>query len=139
MRAISRIPAACIAGYAAIGSCCPGCCRTFRPGRPGKTLPNTFSLLDRWKIFDNLRRSLVAPALLVLLVAAWLGLIGSPLFWTLIALAVLGFPLFLSLLQRFAPPRIDRIGARCAALTPPRRAALAAGAGFSALRSVPER
>ncbi|MEO8392355.1 MAG: cellobiose phosphorylase, partial [Chloroflexota bacterium] len=66
-------------------------------GEAGETLPNTFSVLDRWKIFDNLRRSLVAPSLLVLLGAAWLGWIGSPLFGTLIAVAALAFPLFLSL------------------------------------------
>ena len=66
-------------------------------GNAGETLPNTFSMLDRWKIFDNLRRSLVAPALLVLLSMTWLGVMGTPLFGTLIALAALGFPLFLSL------------------------------------------
>ncbi len=64
----------------------------------GQTLPNTFSTLDRWKIFDNLRRSLVTPALLALLIAAWLGLFGAPLFWTLIALLTPGFPLIMSLL-----------------------------------------
>ncbi len=63
----------------------------------GVTLPNTFSVLDRWKIFDNLRRSLVTPALLVLMITAWLGLIGSPLFWTLMALAMTGFPFLTSL------------------------------------------
>ncbi|MDZ4200335.1 MAG: cyclic beta 1-2 glucan synthetase, partial [Kiritimatiellia bacterium] len=34
--------------------------------------PNSISLLSRWKIFDNLRRSLVAPALLIWLVAGGL-------------------------------------------------------------------
>ena len=66
-------------------------------GNAGETLPNTFSILDRWKIFDNLRRSLVAPALLVLFGMTWLGVMGSPLLGALIALAALGFPLFLSL------------------------------------------
>ena len=66
-------------------------------GQAGETAPNTFSPLDRWKIFDNLRRSLVSPALLVLLAVAWFGLIGSPLGWTLIVLATLGVPVFLSL------------------------------------------
>ena len=67
-------------------------------GEAGKTLPNTFSSVDRWKIFDNLRRSLVAPAFLALLMAAWLGVIGgSPLFWTFVVLAALAFPLSLSL------------------------------------------
>ncbi len=86
-------------------------------GQAGETLPNTFSTLDRWKIFDNLRRSLVMPALFVLLIMAWLGLIGSPLFWTLTALAALGFPLFLSLSAGCAP-FAHRIGARRAALAP---------------------
>ena len=50
-------------------------------------------LISRWKILDNLRRSLVAPALVALLASAWTWLPGSPLGWTLAALAVLGFPL----------------------------------------------
>jgi cyclic beta-1,2-glucan synthetase len=50
-------------------------------------------LISRWKILDNLRRSLVAPALVALLVSAWTWLPGSPLGWSLAALAVLGFPL----------------------------------------------
>ncbi len=66
----------------------------------GQTLPNTFSTLDRWKIFDNLRRSLVTPSLLLLLIAAWFGLIGTPLFWTLITPAMLGFPFIMSLLTQ---------------------------------------
>ncbi|MBC8172028.1 MAG: hypothetical protein H7X77_10160, partial [Anaerolineae bacterium] len=70
-------------------------------GEAGKTLPNTFSTLDRWKIFDNLRRSLVAPALLVIAIAAWLGLIDSPVFWTLIIPVISGFPIILSLSTSF--------------------------------------
>jgi len=34
--------------------------------------PNSLSALARWKILDNLRRSLMAPALLLWLVAGWL-------------------------------------------------------------------
>lgn len=66
--------------------------------RSGKTLPNTFSMLDRWKMSDNLRRSLVSPALLLLLSAAWLGFVSQPWVWTLIAVAALGLPFFASLL-----------------------------------------
>jgi len=65
--------------------------------RPHETLPNTFSMLDRWKILDNLRRSLVTPALLVLMITAWLGLSRSVVFSTLILLITLGSPLILSL------------------------------------------
>jgi cyclic beta-1,2-glucan synthetase len=49
---------------------------------------NYLTTLDRWLILDNLRRSLRAPALIALLVAAWLWLPGSPLAWTLLSLAM---------------------------------------------------
>jgi cellobiose phosphorylase len=54
---------------------------------------NRLPLISRWKILDNLRRSLFAPALATLLASAWTWLPGSPLGWTLAALTVLGFPL----------------------------------------------
>ncbi len=41
-------------------------------GSKAKRQPNPLSALSRWKIFDNLRRSLVSPALLALLVGGWL-------------------------------------------------------------------
>ncbi len=40
---------------------------------------NRLPLISRWKILDNLRRSLLAPALLALLASAWTWLPGSPL------------------------------------------------------------
>ncbi|MCB8945076.1 MAG: cellobiose phosphorylase, partial [Ardenticatenaceae bacterium] len=49
-------------------------------------LPNTLSAINRRKIADNLRRSLLSPALLLLLLAGWTILPGSPLFWTALAL-----------------------------------------------------
>jgi len=48
--------------------------------------PNRFSTINRWKIFDNLRRSLLAPAYLALFAAGWLVLPGSPVIWTLLIL-----------------------------------------------------
>ena len=48
--------------------------------------PNRFSIINRWKIFDNLRRSLLAPAYLALFAAGWLVLPGSPIAWTLLIL-----------------------------------------------------
>lgn len=60
---------------------------------------NVLSLLSRWKIFDNLRRSLVAPAMLVWLAAAWLVLPGSPLFWTAIVLLTIAFPIIFHLAE----------------------------------------
>jgi cyclic beta-1,2-glucan synthetase len=51
----------------------------------GKT-PNRLSLINRWKIFDNLRRSLLPPNLMALFTAGWLFLPGSPLVWTMLVL-----------------------------------------------------
>ena len=62
---------------------------------------NTLAAIGRWKILDNLRRSLVAPTLLAMLVAGWLWLPGSPLAWTLAAVAVVAsqlLPIVASLL-----------------------------------------
>ncbi len=61
-------------------------------------------LISRWKVLDNLRRSLLAPAMLALLVAAWTWLPGSPLGWTLAALAVFGFPLLPALVHLAGGP-----------------------------------
>ncbi len=58
---------------------------------------NRLPLISQWKILDNLRRSLVAPALLALFAAAWTVLPGSPLAWTLAGLAIPAFPLVASL------------------------------------------
>ncbi len=62
------------------------------PGPQGK-LKNRFSAISRWKIIDNLRRSLISPALLLLLLAGWTVLPGSALAWTLLALFTLAAPL----------------------------------------------
>ena len=41
------------------------------PGTDGTTKPNPLPVVERWKIFDNLRRSLVPPALLLMLLLGW--------------------------------------------------------------------
>ena len=55
--------------------------------------PNRLPALERWKLLDNLRRSLVAPAVVLLLALGWTVLPGSPRAWTLAALAVPAIPL----------------------------------------------
>jgi cyclic beta-1,2-glucan synthetase len=60
----------------------------------GKRL-NPLPAVERWKIFDNLRRSLLPPALVVLLILGWLVLPGPAWFWTGLALLVLAWPLCL--------------------------------------------
>ncbi|HET7216637.1 MAG TPA: glucoamylase family protein, partial [Vicinamibacterales bacterium] len=60
----------------------------FVPSRRGWAR-NTLSLIARWKILDNLRRSLLLPSLLALLVAAWTALPGARWGWTSAVLFVL--------------------------------------------------
>ncbi|HZD11833.1 MAG TPA: cellobiose phosphorylase, partial [Candidatus Binatia bacterium] len=63
-----------------------------------------FDLISWWKIVDNLRRSLVSPALLLLFLAGWTILPGSPLLWTLFGLlspaVSLATNIFMGLLRR---------------------------------------
>jgi cyclic beta-1,2-glucan synthetase len=58
---------------------------------------NRLSVISWWKVFDNLRRSLVPAALLVLMVAGWTILPGPSWVWTLVALAVPVLPLAMEL------------------------------------------
>src|SRR2546426_2563651 len=55
---------------------------------------NRLPVISRWKVFDNLRRTLVAPATIAVLALAWLVLPGNPLAWTLGVLAAIAFPLY---------------------------------------------
>ena len=87
------------------------------PDASGNRSANPLSLLSRWKILDNLRRSLVEAATFVLLVAGWLSLPGSPSHWTFAALVLLLIPVYLQLvlsLLRLEPrknlaPNLKRI------------------------------
>jgi len=72
------------------------------PHAAGSKVPNALSLLDRWKIVDNLRRSLHAPALLLWLLVGWIGLPGSSLAWTLLVLLISATSLVTSLLTNAA-------------------------------------
>ncbi len=64
---------------------------------PGGTRINPLPMLERWKLFDNLRRSLVPPAQVLLLVLGWTILPGSPWFWTGVAIITLT----LTIIQQF--------------------------------------
>ena len=55
-------------------------------------------LISKWKIFDNLRRSLEAPAQLLLIVLAFTILPGTSWFWVGLVLLEVFFPTILSLL-----------------------------------------
>ncbi len=56
-----------------------------------------FSSIDRWKLFDNLRRSLLAPALMSIFVLGMVVLPGLAGLWTAVVLVSLGIPLLTGL------------------------------------------
>ncbi len=71
-------------------------------GEAGANGQHRLRPIDRWKIADNLRRSLLTPTTLLLLAAGWLGIAGSPLVWTLVALITLAFPVITGLVTSLA-------------------------------------
>jgi cyclic beta-1,2-glucan synthetase len=81
--------------------------RWLLPGIPGpdrRFHRNPLSLLSRWKIFDNLRRSVSPLALTVLFILGWTSL-PEPWFWTLSLLGIIVIPsLIASLLNLFQKP-----------------------------------
>ncbi len=62
------------------------------PDESGNWAINPISSISRWKIFDNLRRSLVDPFFFILLVAGWIHLPGGALYWTIAPILLLFFP-----------------------------------------------
>ncbi len=61
----------------------------------GARVPNPISIISRWKILDNLRRSLVEPATFLLLLFGWLLPGGRHVAWTVAALSLLALPMLL--------------------------------------------
>jgi cyclic beta-1,2-glucan synthetase len=74
-------------------------------GTGGRRLRNRLAWIDRWKIVDNLRRSLLPPALVTMLVAGWLILPGHPAVWTLLGVLAPGGHIFTDLVTGFARGR----------------------------------
>ena len=62
------------------------------PDEAGAKVANPISLISRWKILDNLRRSLVEPATFLLLVVGWIVPGIHPIRWTLTAVFLLFLP-----------------------------------------------
>jgi cyclic beta-1,2-glucan synthetase len=85
------------------------------PGLGGRRRKNPLSGLSRWKIFDNLRRSLVPSALTLLLLLGWTVL--SPLwFWTLVVIGTILIPSWIaSTLDLFQKPGDVRLRQHLAA------------------------
>lgn len=65
-------------------------------GGKGQRQPNPLSALSVWKLSDNLRRSLVPPALLALLIIGWLLGAGQAWIWFSLVVTVVCFPTLLA-------------------------------------------
>jgi cyclic beta-1,2-glucan glucanotransferase len=81
----------------------------FVPSRTGLRR-NRLPLLARWKILDNLRRSLMAPATIAILLLGWTVLPGSPAVWTAIGLAAVALPVGLRLFELLRGPKESESG-----------------------------
>lgn len=76
----------------------------FLPKVNGTSGKNPLSLLSIWKIFDNLRRSLVPAALLLLLFAGW-AILTPAWLWTLVVIGIIIVPpVIISILRVFQIP-----------------------------------
>ncbi|MDR3609457.1 MAG: glucoamylase family protein [Ignavibacteriaceae bacterium] len=74
------------------------------PGLKGKLKKNPLSILSRWKIFDNLRRSLIPLALTLLLLTGWI-ILKQPFFWTLVTIGIILVPsIIISIFDLFRKP-----------------------------------
>ena len=69
------------------------------PAATGPDVPNPLTLINRWKVFDNLRRSLLPAASLILLICAWSWHAAFRAAGAMVVLVLL-VPLFLQLLRR---------------------------------------
>jgi cyclic beta-1,2-glucan synthetase len=61
--------------------------------------------ISRWKIFDNLRRSLIPPATVLLLILGWTVLPGAAWVWTAAALAAMVLPILAPIVTLLRGPR----------------------------------
>ncbi len=77
------------------------------PG-PAGVEPNRLSLLARWKILDNLRRSTIELAQLAFILAGWTFLPGSPLRWTLLGVLAVAAPWIIGLLIALVGPSAEK-------------------------------
>ena len=78
------------------------------PEESGARVPNPISLVSRWKILDNLRRSLVEPATLLLLLYGWLLPHANHLYWTIATVGILFIPSWFELAFRIVRAIFER-------------------------------
>ncbi len=71
------------------------------PNQQGEFERNPLSALSRWKILDNLRRSLVPAALMLLLGLSWMIPVWPAFLWVLLVLAIMLLPVVLRVVVEF--------------------------------------
>ena len=101
----------------------------FQPRRYGLT----FSVIDRWKMFDNLRRAMLAPALLLIFILGMIFLPGLAGLWTAVVLLSLGIPLLTGVARSALQILGGEVPEDCPAPIGLEPHALAAGGCFPAL------
>jgi len=72
------------------------------PDANGRIVDNPLSFVSRWKILDNLRRSVIEAATFILFLACWFVLPGSAARWTIAAVALLLIPSYVQGILAFA-------------------------------------
>jgi cyclic beta-1,2-glucan synthetase len=80
----------------------------FGRGRSPNAAParKTIPLIGRWKMIDNLRRTLAAPATLLALLAGWTLPLRAAAAWSLAVLTMVALPAFLPVLAGIVPRRL---------------------------------
>ncbi|HEY3971796.1 MAG TPA: glucoamylase family protein [Candidatus Sulfotelmatobacter sp.] len=78
------------------------------PDESGARVPNPISRISRWKILDNLRRSLVEPGTFLLLLFGWLVPGGRHVAWTVAAFFLLSLPIFFQLVFSLVRAAVKR-------------------------------
>jgi cellobiose phosphorylase len=71
------------------------------PDANNNMVKNPLSTLSKWKIFDNLRRSLVAPSLLLWFAVTWFLSKNYSVFWTLLILVIMLIPITIRTASKF--------------------------------------
>jgi cyclic beta-1,2-glucan synthetase len=89
-------------------------------GRAAGAVPTRIPAIARWKMLDNLRRTLFAPTAVLALVAGWTVPDASPMVWTGFVLVAMAVPVLLPAFSELVFPRpgvSKRVHVRAAART----------------------
>ena len=102
--ATTSAPFAITVGRAATGNCCPG--SSVARGASGRErATSAIPAVGRWKMLDNLRRTLSAPAAVLALLAGWTLPFHAALIWTLFVVLTIVLPTLIPVIAAIPPRR----------------------------------